>query len=122
MWINITDLNQYFKYFNGKFGWCEKLRSLILKRTKPSNKINGIAFGIVPKFQALGIDAFMIYSGASAIRQKGGYELIEMGWGGDWNPRMLAIYKAIGGNQSRRMVTYRYNFDRSRPFERHPVV
>ncbi len=122
MWINIPDLNQYFKYFNGKFGWWEKLRLLILKRTRPSNKINGIAFGIVPKFQALGIDAFMIYSGATAIREKGGYELIEMGWGGDWNPRMLAVYKAIGGNQSRRMVTYRYNFDRSRPFERHPVV
>lgn len=122
MWINIPDLNQYFKYFNGKFGWWEKLCLLILQRTRPSNKINGVAFGIVPKFQAVGIDAFMIYSGATAIRQKGGYELIEMGWAGDWNPRMLAVYKAIGGNQSRRMVTYRYNFDRSRMFERHPVV
>ncbi len=122
MWINIPDLNQYFKYFNGKFGWWQKLRLLILQRTRPSNKINGVAFGIVPKFQALGIDAFMIYSGATAIREKGGYELIEMGWGGDWNPRMLAVYKAIGGNQSRRMITYRYNFDRSKAFERHPVV
>jgi hypothetical protein len=122
MWINIPDLNQYFKYFNGKFGWWQKLRLLILQRTRPSNKINGVAFGIVPKFQALGIDAFMIYSGATAIREKGGYGLIEMGWGGDWNPRMLAVYKAIGGNQSRRMITYRYNFDRSKAFERHPVV
>jgi hypothetical protein len=24
MWINIPDLNQYFKHFNGKFGWLEK--------------------------------------------------------------------------------------------------
>jgi hypothetical protein len=122
MWLNIPDLNQYFKYFNGKFGWLEKLRLLILQKTRPSRKINGLAFGIVPKFQALGIDAFMIYSGAVAIRKQGIYELIEMGWAGDWNPRMVGIYKAIGGTQSRRMVTYRYNFDRSRPFERHPVV
>lgn len=122
MWINIPDLNQYFKYFNGKFGLVEKLRLLILKKTKPSRKINGVAFGIVPKFQGLGIDAFMIYSGAMVIRKEGKYDLIEMGWAGDWNPRMVGIYKALGGTQSRRMVTYRFNFDSSRPFERHPVV
>jgi hypothetical protein len=122
IWINIPDLNQYFKYLNGKFGLWQKLRLLILQKKRPSNKINGVAFGIVPKFQALGIDAFMIYGGATVIREKGGYKLIEMGWAGDWNPRMVGIYKAIGGTQSRRMVTYRYNFDRSRLFEKHPVV
>jgi hypothetical protein len=122
MWINIPDLNQYFKYFDGKFGIWQKLKLLILQKTRPSRKINGVAFGIVPKFQALGIDAFMIYSGALVIRKEGRYDLIEMGWAGDWNPRMVAIYKAIGGTKSRRMITYRYNFDRLRPFQRHPAV
>lgn len=122
MWINIPDLNQYFKYFNGKFGLWQKLRLLLLQKIRPSRKINGIAFGIVPKFQALGIDAFMIYSGALVIRKEGKYDLIEMGWAGDWNPRMIGIYKAIGGKQSRRMVTYRYDFDRSRIFKRHEVA
>lgn len=122
MWINIPDLNQYFKYFNGKFGLWQKLRLLWLQKFRPSNKINGVAFGIVPKFQALGIDAFMIYSGALAIRALNNYQQIEMGWAGDWNPRMVGIYKAIGGTQSRRMVTYRYFFDKSHPFQRHPVV
>lgn len=122
MWLNIPDLNQYFKYFNGRFGWFEKLRLLLLQKTKPARIMNGVAFGIVPKFQALGIDAFMIYSGTLVIREQGRYDGIEMGWAGDWNPRMVGIYKAIGGTQSRRMVTYRYNFDRSIPFERHPQV
>ncbi len=122
MWLNIPDLNQYFKYFNGKFGWWQKLRLLLLQKTNPARKMNGIAFGIVPKFQGLGIDAFMIYSGALLIRKQGRYDGIEMGWAGDWNPRMVAIYKAIGGTQSRRMVTYRYNFDRNIQFERHPVI
>ena len=122
MWINIPDLNQYFKYFNGKFGWIEKLRLLILQKIKPARKMNGVAFGIVPKFQALGIDAFMIYSVVLLVKEQGRYDGIEMGWAGDWNPRMINIYKALGASQSRRMVTYRYNFDRTRPFERHPVV
>jgi hypothetical protein len=122
MWINIPDLNQYFKYFNGQFGLIEKLRLLWLKKTRHPRKINGVAFGIVPKFQALGIDAFMIYGGSQTIRAGKKYDLIEMGWAGDWNPRMVGIYKAIGGTQSRAMITYRYNFDRNEPFERHPVV
>ena len=122
MWINIPDLNQYFKHFDGKFGWIEKLRLLILQKTKPARKMNGVAFGIVPKFQALGIDAFMIYSCALVVREQGRYDGIEMGWAGDWNPRMVAIYKAVGASQSRRMITYRYNFDRNLPFERHPIV
>lgn len=122
MWINIPDLNQYFKYFNGQFGWWQKLRLLVMQKTKPSRKINGVAFGIVPKYQALGIDAFMIYSGALLVRKEGRYDLIEMGWAADWNPRMVAIYKALGGTQSRRMITYRHNFDRNLPFQRHPVV
>ncbi len=122
MWINIPDINQYFKYFNGRFGWFQKLWFLWLKRFRPSRKINGVAFGIIPKFQALGIDAFMIYSGTLVIRKEAKYDLIEMGWAGDWNPRMLGIYKAIGGTLSRRMVTYRYIFDPNVPFERHQVV
>jgi hypothetical protein len=122
MWVNIPDLNQYFKYFNGRFGLLQKLWLLWLQKTKHSRKINGVAFGIVPKFQGLGIDAFMIYSGTLLIRKKGRYDVIEMGWAGDWNPRMVGIYKALGGTQSRRMVTYRYVFDKDRPFERHPVV
>lgn len=122
MWINIPDLNQYFKYFDGRFGLWEKLKLLILQKTKPGRKINGVAFGIIPKFQALGIDAFMIYSGTLVIRKQRRYDLIEMGWAGDWNTRMIGIYKAIGGTQSRRMVTYRYIFDPAKPFQRHPAM
>ena len=31
MWINIPDLNQWLKYLNGKFGWIEKLKFLMVK-------------------------------------------------------------------------------------------
>src|SRR5690606_25210641 len=32
-WINLPDLNQYFKHLNGKFGWWQKLKFLWLKKT-----------------------------------------------------------------------------------------
>lgn len=122
MWINIPDLNQYFKHFNGKLGLWQQLRLLWMKKNNACRIFTGVAFGIVPKFQALGVDSFMIYEGALLIQNKGWYDRYEMGWGGDWNPKMLNVYKNLGATQSRRMVTYRYLFDRNAPFERHPVM
>jgi hypothetical protein len=122
MFINIPDLNQYFKHFNGRFGWLEKLRLILMKERGVCKKATGLAFGIVPKYQALGIDSFMIYESALLIQGKGWYETYEMGWAGDWNPKMINIYKSLNAVQSRRMVTYRYIFDNRHPFERHPVM
>jgi hypothetical protein len=121
MWINIPDLNQYFKHFNGKFGLLQKLHLLWMKLTRQCKRFTGIAFGIVPKFQALGIDSFMIYEGSLTVQHLQ-YDSYEMGWAGDWNPKMVNIYKSIGAEQSRRMVTYRYIFNDKYPFERHPVM
>ncbi|RFM26710.1 hypothetical protein [Deminuibacter soli] len=122
MWINIPDLNQYFKHFNGKLGLLQKLRLLLMKRNNACRVFTGVAFGIVPKYQALGVDSFMIYEGALLIQNKGWYDRYEMGWGGDWNPKMLNIYKNLGATQSRHLITYRYMLNKDIPFERHPVM
>lgn len=123
MFINIPDLNQYFKYFNGRFGVIEKLRLFWMKKNGVCKKLTGLAFGVVPKYQALGIDSFMIKECALLVQNKGWYETYEMGWAGDWNPKMLNIYKSLGGHQSRRLITYRYIFNTNKnPFERHPQL
>lgn len=122
MWINIPDLNEYFKHFNGKFGWREKLQLMMMKRKHACKRFLGVAFGIVPKFQGSGIDSFMIQEASFIIQRKHLYDEFEMGWAADWNPKMINIYKSLGGTQSRRMVTYRYLIDSSIPFERHPII
>ena len=51
------------------------------------------------------------------------YDEYEMGWAADWNPKMVNIYKSLGADPSRRMVTFRLIFDTQKhPFERHPVM
>jgi hypothetical protein len=122
MFINIPDVNQYFKHFNGKFGLLEKLRLLWMKKTGYNKRLTGLAFGVVPKYQALGIDSFMIYECGLLVQNKDWYTQYEMGWAGEWNPKMINIYKSLNAVQSRRMITFRYLFDRSRPFERHPEM
>jgi hypothetical protein len=123
MFINVPDVNQYFKYFNGSLNLLNKIRLLYMKKTGQCKKLTGLAFGVVPKYQALGIDSFLIQSCGNFMQHKGWYNNYEMGWAGDWNPRMVNIYKSLGGNQNRLMVTYRYIFDETKhSFERHPIM
>ncbi|NCT92851.1 MAG: hypothetical protein GXC72_00370 [Chitinophagaceae bacterium] len=122
MFINIPDVNQYFKHFNGKFGLWQKLHLLWMKKRGVGKRLTGLAFGVVPKYQALGVDSFIIYETSLLIQFKGWYDEYEMGWAGDWNPKMLNIYKSLGASQSRQMVTFRYLFNRDMPFQRHPEM
>lgn len=122
MFVNIPDLNQFFKYFKGKMGWSEKLRLLWMKWRGTNKKLIGLVFGVVPKFQSLGIDSYLIYECAIVLRKNNWYDEYEMGWAGEWNPKMVNIYKSLGASQCRRLITYRYWFDPNRPFERHPVM
>ena len=122
MFISLPDVNQYFKHFNGKLGWWQKLQLVCMKKRGTCRKLVGIAFGVIPKFQTLGVDSYMIQECANFVIGKNWYSEYEMGWTGDWNPKMINIYRSLGANQSRALITYRIIFDNKYPFERHPVL
>jgi hypothetical protein len=123
MFINLPDLNQWFKHLNGKFGLKDKLKFLWLKKTMPNKKFSGLVFGIVPEFQGRGIDAYLIVEAAKIIQHHTPYTEYEMQWIGDFNPKMINIVEGMGDVfRSRVLTTYRYLFDRTKAFERHPLV
>lgn len=125
IFINLPDLNQWFKHLKGGFSWYHKLKFLWVKATCPNKKAAGIVFGVVPEWQGKGVDAFMIGEAYHRFfnTSQSPYEKYEMQWIGDFNPRMLNVAENLGETtRSRILTTYRYLFDRSRPFERHPVV
>ena len=121
-WLNLPELNQIFKHFNGKFGLMEKLRFLWMKMRGKNDKFTGIVFGVVPEFHGKGIDYYMIVQGAEVMKYQTNYKHLELQWQGDFNPKILNISKNIGAHESRLLTTYRYIFDRSKPFHRHPVL
>ncbi|RPE14339.1 hypothetical protein EGT74_04750 [Chitinophaga lutea] len=121
-WLNLPELNQYFKHMGGKFGLLQKLQFLWLKWTGSCRKFTGIVFGVVPEFQGKGVDAFMIMEGAAIIQGQHLYDDYEMQWIGDFNPKMINIAESLGTYRSRRLVTYRYLFDRQKEFKRHPIL
>ena len=93
----------------------------LLKRRRV-NKFIGLVFGVVPEHQGKGVDAFMIVEGANLLQKEKLYSDYEMQWIGDFNPKMVSIAENLDTEQSRTLCTYRYLFDRSKPFERHPML
>lgn len=121
-WVNLPDLNQFFKHLNGKFGLWQKLKFLYLKRFGKCDQVMGIVFGIVPDFQRKGVDAYMIVEGSRAMLKRAKYKYYEMQWIGDFNPVMINLAESLGTYRSRNLSTYRYLFDRNKTFERHPFL
>jgi hypothetical protein len=114
MFLNIPDLNQYFKHFNGKFGLLQKLYF---------HNFTGLVFAIAPGFQAKGVDAYMIAEAAKVTQPSTPYTHYEMQWIGDFNPKMINVAKNMGDTfVSRKLTTYRYLFDRGKEFKRHPML
>lgn len=124
IFVNLPDLNQWFKYLHGKFGLFEKLKFLWIKASKPNKKFTGLVFGVVPEYHGTGLDAYIIAESARMIQSDAvPYTEYEMQWIGDFNPKMLNIAENLGETfQSRRLCTYRYLFDREKPFHRHPIL
>ncbi len=122
MWMNIPDLNQWFKYLGGKFGIWEKLKFLWVKKFTKNTKMVGIVFGVVPEWQRTGIDGYMIWEGTKHLRKHTDFQITELQWIGDFNPKMMKIADSLDTEVTRKLATYRYLFDRNKSFERHPEL
>jgi hypothetical protein len=122
IFVNLPDLNQWFRHLHGKFDLLHKLKFLWVKKTVTCNKFTGIVFGVVPEFQGKGIDSFIVGEAYKTVL-KNHYDEYEMQWIGDFNPKMLNVAQGLGDvYQSRKLTTYRYLFDRTKEFKRHPIL
>jgi len=124
LFLNLPDLNHYFKKMNGKFGLLQKLFFLWLKTFSPAKKFTGLVFGIVPEWQGKGVDAYIIGEAAKIVQVPSKpYTQYEMQWIGDFNPKMVNVAENFGDTyRSRNLVTWRYIFDRTKEFHRHPIL
>jgi len=124
MFVNIPDLNQWFKHLKGQFDLYHKLKFLWIKKFKPNKKFSGVVFGVVPEWQGKGIDAYVIGESAKVIQQPNvHYTAYEMQWIGDFNPKMINVAESLGETfRSKNLVTYRYLFDQTKEFKRHPIL
>ena len=122
--IMIPDINQAIKPFGGRFGLWQKIRLMIALKRKKVDRIFGIIFGVTPEFQGKGVEAGLIRRFEMMVEQeKHHYKSLELAWVGDFNPVMMRMNESyVRAVPFKRHVTYRYLFDRTRPFERCPKL
>jgi len=123
IFVNLPDLNQWFKYLNGKFDLWHKLKFLWIKKTRKNKRFTGLVFGVIPEFHGTGVDAYMINEAKLVVQPMTKYEEYEMQWIGDFNPKMINVAENFGDTfRSRKLTTYRYLFDRTKEFKPHPIL
>ncbi len=123
IFVNLPDLNQWFKYLHGKFDLLHKLKFLWIKMTKPNRRFTGLVFGVIPEFQGKGVDCYIINEIKMVIQPLKKYDEYEMQWIGEFNPRMMNMVENIPDTyRTRKLVTYRYLFDRTKEFKPHPIL
>lgn len=124
MFVNLPDINQYFKHLNGKFGVVQKLEFVLRQKFQRTRNFIGLVFGVVPEWQGKGMDSYIIGESRKIIQAPPfHYIKYEMQWIGDFNPKMINLAENFGETfRSRNLATYRYNFDRTKEFHRHPML
>lgn len=121
-YISIPELNQIFKYVNGNLNWWGKLIFLYHKIKGTPTTFYGLVFGVVKEWQGKGVEASIIKYAGDTLVVKGLYKDTILTWIGDFNPRMIKVCENLGTHIYRKFATYRYLFDRDKPFERHPII
>ncbi len=121
-YISLPELNQIFKYINGNLNLIGKLKFLYHKYMKTATRMTGIIFGVSRDWHGRGVEAAMIVYGEKTIIPKGHYKDTVLTWIGDFNPKMIKVAQNLDTTEWRQLNTYRYQFDRSKVFERAPIV
>ncbi|MFI5221351.1 MAG: GNAT family N-acetyltransferase [Bacteroidia bacterium] len=110
-YINIIDVNQIFKHMKGKMDLFAKLKFLWYKKFGRIDRTRGIVFGVIPKYQNLGLETGMIMKFHDAMMSYPNMRASELAWIGDFNPKMHSLFEALGAKTTKVHYTYRIEFN-----------
>jgi hypothetical protein len=121
--LSLPEVNQIFKYVNGKLDLIGKIKFLWHTFKKSNRKAFGVLFGVVPEHQAKGLDAAMVIASRDVLQVTyKRYDYYEMNWIADFNPKMINVVEQVGATLVKKHATYRKIFDESKPFRRAPML
>ena len=119
--VIFPDLNQIIKYFNGRLTPWNMVRFVWFKYTHKMNRMRALVAGVNPAYQNSGIESAIFLQLFHVFRKKRFYKELELSWVGDFNPKMIAIYEAIGAEKAKTHMTFRYLINKELPFKMYKV-
>ena len=114
--VIFPDLNQIIKSFNGKITPWNKVKFFWFKITHKMTRMRALVAGVDPAYQNSGIESAIFLELFKVFRRKRWYKELELSWVGDFNPKMMSIYEAIGAKRAKTHITYRYMINKNLPF------
>ena len=114
--ILYPDLNQILKHMNGKLHLWNKLRFVYYRMTHEMTRLRAVVGGVHPSFQNSGVESAIFLHLYDSFKKKPWLKELELSWVGDYNPKMIAIYEALGARQAKVHITYRYMINKDLPF------
>jgi hypothetical protein len=117
--VLFPDLNQILKHFNGQLNVINLLRFVYYKVTHEMTRMRAIVGGVHPNHQNSGVESAIFLQLYKVFKKKPWFKELELSWVGDYNPRMIAIYEAIGAKKTKTHITYRFMINRNLPFIRY---
>jgi hypothetical protein len=117
--ILYPDLNQIIRYFSGKLNPWNLFRFLWFRTSHKMTRVRAVVGGVNPAYQNSGIESAIFLQLYGVFRQKRWYRELELSWVGDYNPKMIAIYEALGAERAKTHYTYRYLINSSLHFTRY---
>jgi hypothetical protein len=106
--VLLQDLNQILKYLNGKLNPWNIIRLYYYKITNKISRVRAVVGGVEYSHQNTGVESAIFYHLYQVFKRKKWLKEMELSWVGDYNPKMLAIYEALGAKRAKVHVTYRY--------------
>jgi len=117
--ILFPDLNQILKHLNGRLNIFTLPRFVYYKYTHKMSRMRAIVGGVHPDYQNSGVESAIFFQLYKVFMKRPWFRELELSWVGDYNPKMMAIYEALGASKAKTHVTYRFMINKNRPFVRY---
>lgn len=117
--VLFPDLNQILKHFNGRLHPWNMVRFAYYKMTHKMTRMRAIVGGVHPNYQNSGVESAIFLQLYQVFKKRPWFKELELSWVGDFNPKMIAIYEALGAKKVKTHITYRYLINPELPFIRY---
>jgi hypothetical protein len=117
--ILFPDLNQILKHFDGRLNFRNLIRFVYFRMTHKMTRMRAIAGGVHPSYQNSGVESAIFLQLYKIFEHKPWFNELELSWVGDYNPKMISIYEALGAKKTKTHITYRYMINKALPFIRY---
>ena len=106
--VLFPDLNQILKHFNGKLHLFNLIRFFYYRATHEMTRMRAVVGGVHPTHQNSGVESAIFLHLYEVFKKKPWFRELELSWVGDFNPKMMAIYEALGAKKAKTHITYRF--------------